>query len=134
MMRYRFIKAEKAKDNIGRLCNLLKVSRAGFYAWANRKPSQRQRDDMVLLAHIRSQFEASLRSYGRPRMVKELRELCFTIGHTRIGRLMRVIRPPKTGPIYVRVFRTFIWLSKGVGKHESDQVYRFTEGVYFATK
>lgn len=89
MMKFRFIKAEKAKDNIGRLCRLLKVSRAGFYAWFNRKPSQRQHDDMVLLAHIRSQFEASLRSYGRPRMVEELRELGFTIGHTRIGRLMR---------------------------------------------
>jgi len=89
MMRYQFIKAQKAKHNIGRLCNLLKVSRAGFYAWVKRKPSQRQRDDMVLLVHIRSQFEASLRSYGRPRMVEELREQGFAIGHTRVGRLMR---------------------------------------------
>ena len=67
----------------------MKVSRAGFYAWVKRKPSQRQRDEMVLLAHIRSQFEASLRSYGRPRMVEELREQGFAIGHTRVGRLMR---------------------------------------------
>lgn len=33
--------------------------------------------------------EASHRSYGRPRIVEELRELGFRVGHTRIGRLMR---------------------------------------------
>ena len=36
--------------------------------------SQRQRDDMVLLAHIREQHRLSLKSYGRPRMTEELQE------------------------------------------------------------
>ena len=34
--------------------------------------SQRQRGDMVILAHIREQHRLSLESYGRPRMTKEL--------------------------------------------------------------
>jgi transposase InsO family protein len=51
--------------------------------------SQRQRDDMVLLAHIREQHTRSLHSYGRPRMTEELRELGFKAGQRRIGRLMR---------------------------------------------
>jgi len=68
MMRYQFIKAEKADNNAGRLCALFKVSRSGFYAWNSRPASQRQREDMVLLTHIRAQFKASLYSYGRPRM------------------------------------------------------------------
>jgi len=50
--------------------------------------SQRQRDDMVLLAHIREQFRLSLGSYGRPRMTEELKELGFAVGHRRVGRLM----------------------------------------------
>ena len=31
---------------------------------------QRQRDDMVLLAHIREQHRLSLQSYSRPRMTR----------------------------------------------------------------
>jgi transposase InsO family protein len=51
--------------------------------------SQRQRDDMVLLAHIREQHRLSLQSYGRPRMTEELQELGLNVGHARVGRLMR---------------------------------------------
>lgn len=88
-MRYRFIDAEKAYYPVGRLCCLMKVSRSGYYAWAGRGPSARQRHDMVLLAHIRSEFESSHYSYGRPRMVEELKDKGFAVSHTRIGRLMR---------------------------------------------
>jgi len=51
--------------------------------------SQRQRDDMVLLAHIREQHRLNLQSYGRPRMTEELQELGLNVGHGRVGRLMR---------------------------------------------
>lgn len=62
--------------------------------------SQRQRDDMVLLAHIREQHRLSLESYGRPRMTEELQELGLKVGHRRVGRLMgengiKIIRTQK---------------------------------------
>ena len=47
--------------------------------------SQRQRDDMVLLANIREQFKLSHYSYGRPRMTEELRDLGFDVSHHRKG-------------------------------------------------
>jgi transposase InsO family protein len=50
--------------------------------------SRRQRDDMVILAHIREQHRLSLQSYGRPRMTEELQELGLKVGHRRVGRLM----------------------------------------------
>ena len=50
---------------------------------------QRQRDDMVILAHIRDQHRLSLQSYGRPRMTEELQELGLDVSHRRVGRLMR---------------------------------------------
>ncbi len=43
--------------------------------------SQRQRDDMVILAHTRDQHRFSLRSYGRFRMIEELQELGLTVGY-----------------------------------------------------
>ncbi|SCZ56948.1 HTH-like domain-containing protein [Epibacterium ulvae] len=50
---------------------------------------QRQRADMVVLAHIKEQSRLSLGSYGRPRMTEELKELGLNVGHRRAGRLMR---------------------------------------------
>lgn len=50
--------------------------------------SQRQRDDMVILAHIREQHRISLPSYGRPRMTEKLQELGLRVGHRRVGRLI----------------------------------------------
>ena len=41
--------------------------------------NQRQRDDMVLLAHIREEHRLSLGSYGRPRMTEELKDLGFAV-------------------------------------------------------
>lgn len=64
-------------------------SARGLPAWKHRAPSQRQRRDMMLLAHIRDQHRLSLGSYGRPRMTAELNELGIRVGQGRVGRLMR---------------------------------------------
>ncbi len=60
----------------------------GFCAWRDRPMNQRQRDDMVLLAHIGEQHRLSLQSYGRPRMTEKLQELGLNVGHGRVRRLM----------------------------------------------
>ncbi len=73
----------------GRLCQIINVSSRGYRAYRTRPISQRQREDMVLLAHIREQHRLSLNSYGRPRMTEELKELGLSVGHRRVGRLMR---------------------------------------------
>lgn len=88
-MRFHLIDAQKAELPIDRICDLLEVSVSGYYAWKHRGPSQRQLDDMVLLAHIRAHFETSNGTYGSPRMHAELREENLTVGRHRIARLMR---------------------------------------------
>ena len=88
-MRFRLIDANKAAMTIDRMCALMDVSVSGFYAWKNRKPSQRQLYDMVLLAHIRSQFASSHETYGAPRMHVELKEDGVDVGRHRVARLMR---------------------------------------------
>jgi putative transposase len=46
------------------LCALLEVSDRGYRAWRARPISRRQRDDMVILAHIREHHRLSMESYA----------------------------------------------------------------------
>ena len=88
-MRFRFIEQEKANFSICRMCEVLRVSESGYYTWVSRPASQRQRDDMVYLAHIRAEHARNYRAYGRKRMTDELRDQGIVIGERRVGRLMR---------------------------------------------
>ncbi len=87
-MRFAFIDTYAGPLSKTRLCPLFEVSERGLRAWRQRLPSRRQRDDMVLLAHIREQHRLSLGSYGRPRMTAELKEPGLDVGERRVGRLM----------------------------------------------
>jgi len=88
-MRFAFVEEHRAHVSVDRLCNILGVTQRGYRSWRRRPVSQRQRDDMVILAHIRNQHHLSLGSYGRPRMTQELKEAGLAVGHRRVGRLMR---------------------------------------------
>jgi putative transposase len=88
-MRFAFIDAWKEVWPVEFLCRIMQVTSRGFRAWRSRPMSRRQRDDMVILAHVREQHRLSLQSYGRPRMTEELQELGLKVGHRRVGRLMR---------------------------------------------
>ena len=88
-MRFAFIEEHRRTVPVDRLCRILGVTSRGYRAWRARPISQRQRDDLVLLAHIREQHRLSLGSYGRPRMTEELKEIGLKVGHRRVGRLMR---------------------------------------------
>ncbi len=55
-MRFQLIDAAKDSFPVQRLCQVLEVSQSGYFAWRSRPASPRQREDLVLLAHIRSAF------------------------------------------------------------------------------
>ncbi len=88
-MRFRFIEEHRLALPTERLCQIMNVSSRGYRAYRSRPISQRQREDMVLLVHIREQYRLSLNSYGRPRMTEELKEIGLEVAHRRVGRLMR---------------------------------------------
>jgi len=88
-MRFAFIDGAKAQFLVHRLCRVLGVSQSGYFAWRGRLACRRQRDDMVLLAHVRSAFALSNGTYGSPRMTRELQDSGLTVGRRRIARLMR---------------------------------------------
>jgi len=58
-MRFALIDGAKAEFPVHRLCRVLSVSQSGYFAWRGRLVCRRQRDDMVLLAHVRSAFALS---------------------------------------------------------------------------
>lgn len=88
-MRFAFVEEHRDQLPVTRLCKIMDVSARGYRAWRSRILSRSQRQDMVVLAHIREQFRLSLGSYGRPRMTEELKALGLDVGHRRVGRLMR---------------------------------------------
>ena len=71
------------------MCELLGVSRGGYYAWAGRAESARAADDRTLATEIRAAYEASRGRYGSPRVHAELRARGRRIGRKRVARLMR---------------------------------------------
>ena len=87
---YPFIEAEKAQQrNVKRACELLKVSRAAYYAARDGQPSDRDRQDAELTTRITAEHKRSRGRYGAPRIHAELRRQGHCHPRKRIARLMR---------------------------------------------
>ena len=57
----------------GVMCDVLQVSRSGYYAWKNRPVSEREARRDGLVSEIRSiHAEQYLHAYGSPRIHREL--------------------------------------------------------------
>lgn len=71
------------------LCDLIGVSRSGFYRWLRHPISPREKENRRLLVLIRDSYEASGRVYGSPRILLDLRELGDVVNKKRVARIMR---------------------------------------------
>lgn len=71
------------------LCQVMQVSRSGYYDWRGREPSRRAQANQHLLAEITSIFDTSGQTYGSPRVWAALRRRLRHIGRNRVARLMR---------------------------------------------
>lgn len=96
-MRFAFIHAEKASFPVAAMCRLFEVTRQGYYAYVNRPPCQRVRDDAELCGTAREIFEESKATYGSPRVHRELRARGHRVGKRRVERLLRGmgLTPPR---------------------------------------
>lgn len=88
-MKFMLVEAEKANYPVGVLCQVLGVSRSGFYAWLKRPPSIRARVDAQLAAQVVAAHEKSGKRYGSPRVHRKLRKAGLRVSKKRVERLMR---------------------------------------------
>ncbi len=88
-MRYGFIARHRTVWPTGLMCQVLRVSRSGFYEWTGRSPSRRAREDQRLLGLIRTSFMQSDSTYGSPRVWDDLHDLGERCSRKRVARLMR---------------------------------------------
>ncbi|BDB27828.1 IS3 family transposase [Cupriavidus sp. P-10] len=83
------MKANQATWPLATMARLLKVSRSGFHAWNQRRPSAHAQQDRDLLARIRAIYTRSHGTYGMPRIHATLARQGIHVGRKRVARLMR---------------------------------------------
>lgn len=87
-MKFRFIQQHAGTFRISVMCQVLGVSRAGYYAWRQRKPSDREQANQVLRRLIRLLHQQHRSVYGYRRMHVLLRRE-QVVGKNRVARLMQ---------------------------------------------
>ncbi len=125
------------------MCRLFGVSKSGYCAWRERKPSPRSESDAKLLAHIKMIHEESRCVYGAPRIHADLKlKHHIDCSRKRVAKLMRQAdlvgihrrkftgttkRDPKRDPYPDLLERQFtidepnrVWVAD-VTQHETDE-------------
>ena len=89
-MKYAFIRAHQREFRIFRMCEVLQVSRSGYYDWRLRAESERSRQDRILLTEIRRVHYSNKEAYGTVRTWREMKQAGVRCGKHRVARLRRL--------------------------------------------
>ena len=71
------------------MCEILQVSRSGFYDWQGRGPSPQKQRRAALTVQVQAAFQESRQTYGSPRITRELAERGVQACRKTIARIMR---------------------------------------------
>jgi putative transposase len=88
-MKYQFVAKTQPGYPVEVACEVLGISRSGYYAWKKRKQSQREQENQALIEHIRRIHRMSRKTYGSPRVHAALGHAGRSVNHKRVARLMR---------------------------------------------
>ncbi|MBU0702761.1 MAG: IS3 family transposase [Chloroflexi bacterium] len=88
-MRFQFIEDYRGELPVNRMCEVLKVSRSGYYAWHTRPPCEREMANQELLEQIKIIHRDNDETYGSPRIYHALLALGRKCSENRVARLMR---------------------------------------------
>jgi len=80
-VKYAFIERSEIDLPTSRMCDLLGVSRSGFYDWRSRddKANQRKLRQQIIDDAVKMAFTANKERYGAPRLTTELNDSGFNI-------------------------------------------------------
>lgn len=88
-MKYQFVAKTQPRYPVEVACEVLGISRSGYYAWRKRRHSQRELENQALIEHIRRIHRMSRKTYGSPRVHAALERDGRHVNHKRVARLMR---------------------------------------------
>jgi putative transposase len=88
-VKFAFIETSQVAFPIGLMCEVLEVSRSGYYAWKKAPTSVRAKSDAQLAVEISAAHTRSRGIYGSPRVHRELQARGVRVGRKRVERLMR---------------------------------------------
>lgn len=88
-MKYRFIQAHQGQHRMGRLCQVLAVSRSGYYAWRHRPASARARANACLVERMTQLHRQMKERYGAIKLWRTLVAAGVPCGRHRVARLRR---------------------------------------------
>ena len=88
-MKYALIRRHEGQHATALMCDLLSVSRSGYYEWRGRPTPPRAQADESLLRAIRRIYHDHKGRTGSPRITWALRHEGWRVGKNRVARLMR---------------------------------------------
>ena len=71
------------------MCEVLEVSRAGYYKWLKRRVSERSQRALLLLSLIMQIFEEKNEIYGSPRVHEQLKAAGIKVNKKTVAKIMR---------------------------------------------
>ena len=72
-----------------RMCQMLSVTRGGYYAWRDRPQSTREQRRISIVTQIKSVFDQSRGTYGSPRVTVDLNQSGVSICQNTVAKYMR---------------------------------------------
>ena len=88
-MKYQFVENNRHRYGVKLLCEVLQISRSGYYAARHRPPSEHRQRQAALTARIGVIHAASRETYGAPRVHAELRAQGVSCCRNTVAKLMR---------------------------------------------
>jgi putative transposase len=101
-VKYAWIKEQRDLFSVARMCRQLGVSRTGYCQWRTRPPSERSMANSALDAQVAAIHACSKRSYGRPRIVRDLLKHGTPVSHERVR---NSLKRQGLRPVYKRPYR-----------------------------
>jgi putative transposase len=103
-VRFAFIRDHKDHLPVAVLCDVLMVSRSGYYAWTRRPPSPATLRRDGLVGQIREVHSGSRNTYGSPRVYRALKAAGVACCENTAAKLMRAmgVRSKAVRPFVVR--------------------------------
>ena len=80
---------QRGAHSVGKMAEVMGVSRSGYHAWLDRGESRRRAADQELDEEIRGIQKKAKRRYGSPRVTAALRRAGRRVGHNRVARIMK---------------------------------------------